>query len=172
MIHEICDTFGCEETVTCLHLDIAKAFDRLWGEGLTLILFSLSIPGNITHLLAFYLKNRPTLYVSKKAEKSTLHHTLSCFSQGSVLGSTLFLIYTYINGIPDRPDTQLSLFADDTALLAKDCYPRFIMQKLRRHAPLLEGWCTQWRVPINLDRTAATIFTRCLHRRLPELRLL
>jgi hypothetical protein len=63
---------------------------------------------------------------------------------------------------------MLSLFADDTAILASGHYPRFAMQELH-HTKLLEQKLTKWRVRINLDETKATFFTRRSHRRLPEL---
>jgi hypothetical protein len=53
---------------------------------------------------------------------------LSSAPQGSVLVSSLFLKYT--NDIAGTQDTSLTLFANnDTALLAKDCYSRSVMQK-------------------------------------------
>jgi hypothetical protein len=50
----------------------------------------------------------------------------SLVPQGFVLGPMLFL--KYINDIPDKLDTKLSLFADDSALLS-GLLPRCAMQK-------------------------------------------
>jgi hypothetical protein len=140
--------------VTSLYLDISKAFDRS-HEGLILKVFSLNIPGNITRVLAICLK-------VVRFTKNTTNSVLSSVPQGSVIGPTLFPIH--INDVADRPDTKLTLFADDTALLARDYIPRFPMQKLQRHILLLEQCCIKWRIYINLDKTIAILFTRCFYR--------
>jgi hypothetical protein len=70
----------------------------------------------------------------------------------------LFLIY--INGIPDRSDTKLGLFVEDTALLARGYYLRFAMQKLQRYISLREQWFTKWSASMNLDQTIIELFNR------------
>jgi hypothetical protein len=68
-------------------------------------------------------------------------------------------------------DTELSLFADDAALLARNANLRHAMQKHQRHTSLLEQCSTKWRISINLDKTTATIFTLRSHMHIPESRI-
>jgi hypothetical protein len=69
----------------------------------------------------------------------------------------LFLIYIY--DIPERPDIKFNTFAHKTAFLTTDYHPRFAMNKLQRHASLLEKWFTKWRASINPDKTAPDVHT-------------
>jgi hypothetical protein len=49
--------------------------------------------------------------------------------------------------------------------------PEITTQKLHRHISLLEQWFTKWRIYNNLDKTVTILFTRFLHRHLPEFTL-
>jgi hypothetical protein len=56
--------------------------------------------------------------MSNHAKNSTIHHTSTGVPQRSVLGPKLFLVSR--NYIPERPDAELRLHADDTELTARD----------------------------------------------------
>jgi hypothetical protein len=65
--------------------------------------------------------------------------------------------YEYINVIPNRSVTTLSLFAYNTALLARD-------QEFQQYATLLDQRHT-WRVCSNPGEANPTVFLRCSHSR-------
>ena len=58
--HEIFSSFDCNPSleVRSIFLDISKAFDKVWHEGLLYKLKSFGISGNLLNLIKHYLTDR------------------------------------------------------------------------------------------------------------------
>ena len=118
IIHEI-QTASDENPagdVRGIFLDISKAFDKVWHEGLLYKLKTYGIDGQLLSLLENYLKNREQRVVLN-GQTSEWRKIKSGVPQGSVLGPLLFLIY--INDLPDGISSICKIFADDTSLFSK-----------------------------------------------------
>jgi hypothetical protein len=96
-------------------LDIEKAYDTVWIYGCLYKLVSLKLP-TYTFILRAFLEER-SFSVRLNDVFSTPKTTPSGLPQGAVLSTTLFVIN--ISDMPHPPNTQLALYADDTALLAQ-----------------------------------------------------
>lgn len=96
-------------------LDIEKAFDRVWKDGLIFKMIQYKYPNTLIKLIDNYLTKRH-LIVSVNDSKSTKRKIKTGVPQGSVLGPKLFNIY--LNDIPQFEKTKTALFADDTAIYA------------------------------------------------------
>ena len=92
-------------------LDILKAFDKVWHEGLLFKLECIGISGNLLSLLKSFLSNRFQRVVLN-GQCSSWSSVLAGVPQGSILGPLLFLIY--INDLPENLQSTVKLFADDT----------------------------------------------------------
>ena len=113
--HEIFKAFDCNPSleVRSVFLDISKAFDKVWHEGLLYKLKSMGISGELYNLLENYLSDRfQRVLLNGKA--SSWRPVLAGVPQGSILGPLLFLIY--INDLPNELKSNAKLFADDTSL--------------------------------------------------------
>ena len=93
-------------------LDISKAFDKVWHDGLIFKLESYGITGPLLGLINSYLANR--------CQRVILNGNCSQWSllragvpQGSVLRPLLFLVY--INDLVDNISSDAKLFADNTS---------------------------------------------------------
>ena len=110
--HEIFDCNPSPE-VRSVFLDISKAFDKVWHEGLLYKLKSMGISGQLYNLLENYLSGRFQRVVLN-GQTSSWKPVLAGVCQGSILGPLLFLVY--INDFPNELKSNAKLFADDTSL--------------------------------------------------------
>ena len=96
-------------------LDISKAFDKVWHEGLIFKLEHIGISGNLLSLLKSFLNNRFQRVVLN-AQCSNWLSVLAGIPQGSILGPLIFLIY--INDLTEGLQSSVKHFADDTSLFS------------------------------------------------------
>ena len=78
--------------VTGNFFDISKGFDKVWREGLLYKLESLGILGKVLNLFCSFLNDRHQRVVLS-GQLSDCAPILAGVSQGSILGTLLFLIY-------------------------------------------------------------------------------
>ena len=58
LVHEIHENFDCGLEVRSIYLDMSKAFDKVWHEGLIFKLKQNGIEGKLLNLFSDYLANR------------------------------------------------------------------------------------------------------------------
>ena len=92
-------------------LDIPKAFDKAWHEGLLYKLKSVGISEEFYGPLKNYLPHRFQRVVLN-GQLSSWRPDLAGVPQGSNLGPFLFIIY--INDLPNELQANVKLIADDT----------------------------------------------------------
>ena len=111
--HQICQSFDESFDVRSVFLDISKAFDKVWHDGLIFKLKQNGISGNLLNLLSNFLRNRKQRVVLN-GQTSSWADVNAGVPQGSILGPLLFLIY--INDLTNGLSSNAKLFADDTSL--------------------------------------------------------
>ena len=148
--HEIFEPFECNPTleVRSVYLDISKAFDRVWYEGLLFKLRSMGISGELYNLFGNYLSGRFQRVISNE-ETSPWRPNIADSLQGSILGPLLFLVY--IKGLPNELKSSVKLFADDTSLftIVKDMNESTNI--LNNDLLLISKWAYNWKILFNLD---------------------
>lgn len=136
-------------------VDISKAFDKIWHDGLIYKLIQLNLPAQLIHILSDYLTNR-SYRVRVDKEISSPHSISSGVPQGSLLGPKLFNLY--INDMPSDPNIDLAFYADDTAFMCSARRHRTVFQSLQNYLNIYSHWLRKWRVKVNADKSAAVIF--------------
>ena len=137
-------------------LDLSKAFDRVWHEGLIYKLQCNGISGDLLTLLKDFLHNRKQRVVLNGKCSDWL--TVSAgVPQGSVLGPLFFLIY--INDLVENVSCDVRLFADDTSLFSIVNDVANTAFKLNRDLEKIKLWAWQWKMQFNADKTEEVIFS-------------
>ena len=146
--HEILSAFDDGHEVRGVFLDISKAFDRLWHEGLLFKLQQYGISGELITLIKDFLSCRKQRVVLN-GQHSSWADVKTGVPQGSILGPLLFLIY--INDLPNGLNSNVKLFADDTSLFS-------VVHNITDSANLLNSdlseineWALQWKMSFNPD---------------------
>ena len=131
-----------------IFLDISKAFDKVWHDGLLFKLKTYGVEGDLLLLLKNYLKNRKQRVVLN-GQTSEWRKLISGVPQGSVLGPLLFLIY--INDLPDGKTLICQIFADDTSLFSKVQDINRSANELNCDLEKVSNWAYQWKMQFNPD---------------------
>lgn len=164
-VHRITDliekTLEGKQYCSAIFLDVAQAFDKVWHEGL-LYKMNKILPRGYTQLLSSYLSGR-IFRVRQESEYSDFKEANAGVPQGSVLGPTLYLLYT--SDIPTTDDVTIATFADDTAILATGSTAQEATQKLQIAADEIKTWTEKWRIKLNEMKSVHTNFT---YRRMDE----
>ncbi|KAL4121623.1 hypothetical protein QTP88_014097 [Uroleucon formosanum] len=153
-IHRITDkisaSFETKQYCPGVFLDISKAFDRVWHDGL---LFKLKhfLPSPYYLILKSYLENR-SFSVRQKNNISSIKNIEAGVPQGSDLSPLLYNIFTA--DIPTTNQTLLASFADDTAILTSNNNPDIASQNLQLHLNKIESWAKNWKIKINDEKSS------------------
>ena len=118
-------------------LDTSKAFGRVWQAGLFQKRKSYGILGQLLSLISSFLSNRRLRVVLVMDGKSSQEYPINVgVPQGSILGPTLFILYS--NDLPDNVIYDIVIYGDDTTLYSK-CDQAFDLWKQLELASELES---------------------------------
>ena len=133
------ESFNRREHVVVMFLDVEKAFNNVWHNGLRYKIFMLDLPSKMTCWLSDFLVGRVT-QVNVNGFLSDKIGPIAGVPQGSVLSPLIFLIY--VNDLPNPYHIQnsKSQFSDDTALWAASKNVQFVATFLRKDLQKLAKW--------------------------------
>lgn len=150
-------------------LDIEKAFDSVWHDGLIYKLIQMNFPSYLIRMIDAFIRNRKfTVHVnSAKSNSITIPAGLA---QGTCISPVLYALY--IADLPTTNKTELALYADDTGVYTAAKQSNTIIKRLNESLNSIEQYLRKWRIKINATKTQAILFTfDNKRRRLPTIRL-
>ena len=148
--HDIFKNFDCDPPIDTrsIFLDMSKAFDKVWHDGLLYKLKAHGVEGKLFNLLLNYLSDRKQRTLIN-GQESGWKKIYSGVPQGSVLGPLLFLLY--INDLPDNLICSPKLFADDVSLNEHMNSIPVSTTRLRYDLNNIEQWAFKWKMIFNPD---------------------
>ena len=157
LVERITRNFGKRRLTGAVLLDVDKAFDTVWIEGLLYKLTIFNFPSYLVHVIS-YLRGRTF-------EASILTSTSSCRGMragGAQVGLiSLFLLSLYVNDMPTPSrHVELVLCAEDTAIIAMSCKPTLLVSYMEAYLSNLQRWLSECRIAINVSKSSAIIFAR------------
>lgn len=138
-------------------LDIEKAFDSVWHEGLLYKLHKINLPTYLTKIVMSYLTNR-SFKVKINDSFSKLFSIPAGVPQGAVLSPTLYNIFMY--DLPHPRECSLYMYADDSAIMAQSLNPNIILRNLESGIKDLKQYFDKWKIKLNIQKSQAAFFTR------------
>jgi hypothetical protein len=132
---------------------LEKAFDHVWIKGLLYKMHQAGLNINFIKLMSSYLTSRR---IKVKVNNEKLINT--GVPQGSVLGPTLFNLY--IHDMPQFAKTNLTLYADDTAIYAHSFFAQAALLQNRFHLKILSAYFDKSKLKLNETTTETIIFSR------------
>ncbi|KAL8604432.1 hypothetical protein ACOMHN_042261 [Nucella lapillus] len=152
------DGFQDKQHTLAVWLDMEKAYDKVWKNGLRRKLLKSGVTGCMYQWISQYLNNRKARVHINGAysRKKTLREGVP---QGGVLSPTLFLVFIndIIKDIPRK--VQGAIYANDLVLWCSEEHLTTTNYRLQQALNVLESWTKQWLVTINAKKTTYTVFS-------------
>ena len=146
--YDIHKSFDNNLEVRGIFLDISKAFDRVWHQGLLFKLKQNGISGDLFNLLVSFLENRKQRVVLN-GQFSPWANVNAGVPQGSILGPLFFLVY--INDLCEGLKSNPRLFADDVSLFSAVSDINITANQINSDLTLINEWAFKWKMQFNPD---------------------
>lgn len=146
-----------KEVVVAVFIDIEKAYDSMWREGLLIKLYNAGVSGRMFSWIKDFLSNR-VIQVRIEGELSEVASIMNGTPQGSVISPVLFNIM--INDIFKNINSGFgrSLFADDGTIWRRGRNIDFLMKQTQEALGQVGQWATKWGFKISTSKSKYMIF--------------
>lgn len=152
----IATNFQKSKHTLALFLDVEKAFDKVWHQGLLYKIRQYGFPQYLQQIIKSFLINR-SFKVQVNLVQSSVYDITASVPQGSPLSPTLFNIF--ISDLPQLKHSKIALFADDTVIFTTHQNLTLGRNKLQDDLNTLTEWFQQWKIKINPTKCKAKIFS-------------
>ena len=157
------DTYNTlKKKVASASLDMEKAFDTIWHEGLAYKIFNHYNLSLITKkLLYHYITNR-YYTITHKNHKSYTFKSQAGVPQGSALSPTLFNLYTNDTPIPINDKTKTLMYADDITILTYHKDRWGLRKDITEELINIENYHSNWLIKTNKSKSNIVLYNQTI----------
>ncbi|GJQ75498.1 hypothetical protein Trydic_g17585 [Trypoxylus dichotomus] len=156
VVEHIKQGFNLKEYTGAVFLDVAKAFDKVWHQGLLWKMHRAGISKAMIRLIRSYLRRR-SFRIKLEGQRSVARTATSGVPQGSALSPLLFNIYT--SDIPTTAHVNMAMYADDVCIYTRSLDARVVDRRLQEALDALQTWYARWRISIHPGKSTAILFS-------------
>ena len=148
IVHNLYKGFDAYPTLETsgVFLDMSKAFDKVWHQGLIFKLKSVGVSDSLLNLIESFFSNS-FQRVLLNGQTSKWLPVKTGVTQGSFLGPHFFLIY--INDLSDDLVSIVKQFADDTSLFSVVQDSTISAYELNNDMQKISEWAYKWKMSFN-----------------------
>jgi ribonuclease HI/endonuclease/exonuclease/phosphatase (EEP) superfamily protein YafD len=158
---DIKKAFFNKQQLGAVFIDLEKAFDLVWTEGLLFKLKRIGITGHAYVFIKNFLTDRK-IQVRVGNSTSDTQDLLTGTPQGSVLSPILFtILFDDLSEVIKRTGCKLGKYADDGAIWKSSKDSTKLQYDLQGALDALVKWSRTWGFKISSEKTVAMLFHRC-----------
>ena len=150
------------EIVGACLIDIEKAFDSVWIEGLACVLIKENYPIYLIYLIWDMIQNKTFVTWDGRRISSLIFKILEGLSQGTVNSPTLFNIFNSkvlnISNLNTNNNTYSIAFADDLVIYAANRDPSIVNQTLQKLTSNVNSYYLNHNLKINPFKCETIVF--------------
>jgi hypothetical protein len=151
LVERVTRNFEEKRLTGAVCLDVAKAFNTVWVDGLAYKLMALNFPSYMVKTIQSYLRSR-TFEASFQTATSSSRGMRAGAAHGGLISPVLFSLYVNDMPVPSH-HVELVLYADDTAVIATSRKPALLVSYLESYLAELVLWLRRWRIAINVTKS-------------------
>ena len=153
---DICNGFNRKESTAGLFIDIEKAYDSVWRDGLLFKLKEMGIRGRVWAWIRNFLTDRKAV-INIAGERTQEFDSNIGLPQGSVISPLLFILF--IADCYKEVSCKKVKFADDGTIwkTGKDWHK--LLEELKSDFRHVCMWASRWRIKLSILKTEFCIFS-------------